>query len=88
MWVLSMRRIQTRRPVISVLGILFLYYFLEYCLLCVLSIFFFSLLGTPTIWILTILDGSCNFLLFPIFSLFILLLYFITVNLMLKILCI
>ena len=38
--VLSMRRIQTRRPMISVLGTLFLYYFLEYCLLCVLSFFF------------------------------------------------
>ena len=49
--------------------------------------FFFSLLGTPAIWILTILDGSCNFLLFPIFSLFILLLYFLTVNLMFKISC-
>lgn len=54
---------------------------------CPFFFFFFSLFGTLTIWILTILDGSYNFLLFPIFSLFTLLLCFLTVHLMFQILC-
>lgn len=43
-------------------GNIMLYYFLEYCLPCVFSIF--SLFGTLTTWTLNILDGSCNFLMF------------------------
>lgn len=39
-----------------------LYYFLEYRLPCVFSIF--SLFGTLTIWMLNSLDRSCNFLMF------------------------
>lgn len=43
-------------------GNIMLYYFLEYCLPCVFSIF--SLFGTLTTWTLNILDESCNFLMF------------------------
>ena len=66
-------------------GNVVLYYFLEYCLPCVFSIF--SLFGTLIIWMLNILDGSCNFLIFLSYFQSTLLFYFRRVRLVFQMLC-